>query len=396
MSRPIQYDRRPSESPLRSRLFTKEPRKRLVPRELEVEANVDRGIRSLTTSHPTAARRIQFTPEQVPPTNQSESLVHAREEEEYARLRNVSRSPKRSLRKGLPLVFEQGARETLVMTRHDTGTEANHMSLELAESLGYEVDTENENKNQFELPNGKIIYSIGIVLARLRFAQGQDAETISMTCHFNVFSHLALPVLIGMAFLNATETLSKYTSRLASPPSDWKRSLRLYSIGSSPSRVECTLNGHRVTATADTGAEIALVNDKHAKAWNLIQGQSCEELELADGSRVFTDGFGDIHLTIQAGTQGNWVTKTVRFHVLENLRLNVILGEEIVEDFGIFRNGMSSVKAITAGVIPGLCPIFHLSTVEKVMLSATDKLKEKLSSKLPWKHEAYSKLIISI
>jgi predicted aspartyl protease len=364
---------------------------------LKHEADVDHGnmawqdSRLLMGFHPSPARHTQdalLDAKRVPATHEIQSPVHTMQDGDHPQLMEVSEESKKSSRKGLPLVFEQGAKKEYIMTGHDTGTEANHMSLELANRLGYEVDTNDTNKSRFQLPNGKIIAAIGRVTARVRFAQGQDAKTTSFTCYFNVFSHLALPALIGMAFLNATETLSKHTSRLSALPSDWKRSLRLFSIGSTTNQVNCFLNGREINATADTGAEIALVSAEYAMRHGLLQEHGCEELELADGSREYTIGFGDVQLDIDTRYNrttniclwGNhWIEKAVRFHVLEHLHVDVLLDEGIVERFGIFRRGLSSIESDAAGVMPGLGTIFHLGSVEEAMLSTKDKLKKKLS-----------------
>jgi predicted aspartyl protease len=328
-----------------------------------------------------AAQHTEGAKNQFPPTQQSQNSIQSREDEEHVLPGNLSRSLRSSSRKGLPLVFEQGTETKLIMTGHDTGTEDNHMSLELANSIGYEIATADASKKHFQLPNGDIIKAIGTVIACVRFAQGQVTETSFITCHFNVFSNLALPALIGMAFLNATETLSKHTSRLAPLPSGWKRSLRLCSLGSATNQITCLLNGRQVMATADTGAEIALVSSDYAMRYGLLQNYSCEELELADGSREYTSGFGDVKLAIrtcETSEKQSWISKTVRFHVLERLCFDLILDEETVESFDIFRRDMSSVKLIAAGIMPSLGTIVHIGSVEKAMLSTKDNLKERL------------------
>jgi hypothetical protein len=145
-----------------------------------------------------------------------------------------------------------------------------------------------------------------------------------------------------MAFLDATETHSKHASRLASLPSGWKRSLRLCAIDNATNQAACLINGREVNATADTadtGAEIALVSGEYAMRHGPPQYSGCEELELADGSREYTSGFGDVKIVVRirnTGTKEDWVAKTVRFHVLMNLHFDVILDEEMVENFDAF------------------------------------------------------------
>jgi hypothetical protein len=124
------------------------------------------------------------------------------------------------------------------MAGYDTGTQANHISLKLALSLGYEVDP--AYQSSFRLPSGKIIKAVGRITANIRFVRGDSSnEESSMTCHFNVFKSLAISTLIGMAFLDATQTLSKHTTRLVKLPKHWKRQHHLFSMGAGTNEVPC-------------------------------------------------------------------------------------------------------------------------------------------------------------
>jgi hypothetical protein len=267
------------------------------------------------------------------------------------------------------------------------------MSLGLAQRLGYSIDRTEQDRGQFQLPTGKIIESIGRVTAQVQFAQGEGCKTSTFTCYFNVFSQLALPALIGMAFLNATETLTTYTSRLATLPTGWKRSLRLCAVGNATNEVTCVLNGREVKATADTGAEIALVGGDYALRHGLLREYSCEELELADGSREYTSGFGDLTLAIRnpGPHGGKWMTRTVRFHVLKHLHFDVILDEDIVEDFNIFQRGIGSVLQLAADMAASLGPIAHLRTLEQSFANTKEKVKGWASALRSSGPETYSK-----
>jgi hypothetical protein len=348
----------------------------------------------------TPAKQAPYVAVGQRPSTETRHLVHEQNARDQTQLDD--RKTQRSSRKGLPLLFELGDNKEIIMTRHDTGTEANHMSLELATKFGYDIDTNDASQGQFQLPNGKIIKSIGKVTAQVQFAQGQKATVPSITCYFNVFQYLVLPVLMGMTFLDATETLTRYTSRLATLPTDWKRSLRLCAVGSAPNRVTCLLDGYIVWATADTGAEIALVSGKYAMDHGLLKEYSCEEPELADGSKVYTSGHGDVAFSLcnkrddTFGTNNSRNRKTVRFHVLDDLNVDVLLDEGIVEDFGIFRYSLSSIVSVAAGVVPGLGTIFHLGSVEGTILSTKDTLKERFSSFLSSKADTSSKCICNL
>ncbi|EUC51059.1 hypothetical protein COCMIDRAFT_281 [Bipolaris oryzae ATCC 44560] len=285
----------------------------------------------------------------------------------------------RKTQKGLPLIFKVDSGSEEIMTGHDTGTEANHMSLELAQKLGYKINREEQEKGLFQLPTGKIIESVGQVIAQIQFAQGEGSKTSTFTCQFNVFSKLAMPALIGMAFLNATETLTTYRSRLATLPAGWKRSLRLCAVGNATNEVNCVLNGRDAKAIADTGSEIALVSGEYALRHGLLYEYSCEELELADGSLEHTSGFVDLVLAIQdpGSHDRKWTEKKVRFHVLESLRFEVLLDEAIVEDFKIFQRGIAFMLQLTSNITASLASIAHLRTIDQSVANGKEKLKRR-------------------
>ncbi|KAJ4356757.1 uncharacterized protein N0V89_004793 [Didymosphaeria variabile] len=241
------------------------------------------------------------------------------------------------------------------MTKYDTGTMANHMSLDLARELGYDID---------------YITAVGCITTDVTFlGDGREEE---MTCYFNVFKSLAFPALIGMAFLHATETLSKYTSRLVDLPIDCRRSLKLCSVGEATNRVLCIINGNGVTAHADTGAEIALVSAEYASRKNLVVKKRCEELMLADCSIVHTLGFTDVNCQLM----NLWPPKTVRLHVFAGLQYDILLDEDLVNDFDLFRKRSYSLVNGMREISPGIAPVIHLgSKLERGLANAGDKMK---------------------
>lgn len=119
----------------------------------------------------------------------------------------------------------------------------------------------------------------------------------------------------------------------------------------------------------------------------LLREYSCEELEFADGSKDYTSGFGDIELIIptpdehsRESKRGDWTTNTIRFHVLKSLHFDVILDEDIVEDFNIFQNGLESMLSAATDVVSSLGTIAHLRTVAESIINAKDKVKDKVKA----------------
>lgn len=105
--------------------------------------------------------------------------------------------------KGLPLLLGSVADGNPIMTRYDSGTQANHMSADMAIVLGLKIHRSTGDQAEFALANGKSIRSIGKVSTTVIFANDSDAKTV--ICHFNVFEKLACPILMGLGYLNATE-----------------------------------------------------------------------------------------------------------------------------------------------------------------------------------------------
>ncbi|KAI4679075.1 uncharacterized protein J4E88_006367 [Alternaria novae-zelandiae] len=354
---------------------------------LEETANALICIGAGVKSQDLAGTQNQYEQEQYEKKqHDEEQYKQSRRDEDIQRrfaeaLRRQPAAKGKARRRGLPLLLESHGDMTEIMTCYDTGTHENHMSRAKAIELGYNIDPSPDIAAAFQLPNGKIIKAVGHVVVAVQFARREGPKASSMTCHFNVFDRLALPVLIGMTFLQATETITRYTSRMVDLPTTWKRSLRLCAVGNATNQVACTIDGRAVSAAADTGSEIALVSGEYAMKHGLLRDYSCEELELADGSLEYTSGHADVTVRVLTKEDvycGNpWKTKKVRFHVLKNLQFDVILDEETIDDLSIFENGVAKIVAAASSIVPSISTIIHLGSVEASLTQASDTLGEK-------------------
>lgn len=169
-------------------------------------------------------------------------------------------------------------------------------------------------------------------------------------------------------------------------PRSSKKVFSLCPVGNATNRVSCFLNGREVAASADTGAEIALMSGAFAAKHGLLQEYSCEVLELADGSLEYTSGFADVKLAIRVPGSYGKTTKTVRIHVLKNLQFDVLLDEDIVNDFNIFRNGLSLISSATSE-LASLAPIVWLGSAERKVAKAAESMKKSVSSIFSTKQE---------
>jgi hypothetical protein len=301
-------------------------------------------------------------------------------------LNELERPVKR--REGLPLLFQLGEKSTEVCTAYDTGTHTNHISLELATDIGYSVDTSSESQAKFQLPNDAIIKAVGRIAAEVQFVRGPKHETDTIVCQFNVFNELTVTVLMGSNFLQEPETITKPTSRLVDLSPGWKRSFRLCAVGNATNQVVCNVNGEDVLANADTGSEIVLVSAAYAAKYGLLQEYSCEELELADGTIVHTSGSSDVKFTVKTSEKSSNYNRRsvkpmyrkVRVHVLKSLHFDMILDEDIVDDFKIFEDGVSTLLSALADGIESLATIVHLGSTEQNIVHTAEKLKTWASS----------------
>ncbi|KAI4928751.1 hypothetical protein J4E85_005371 [Alternaria conjuncta] len=296
-------------------------------------------------------------------------------------------------RRGLPLLLEAHGGQQEIMTCYDTGTHDNHISRAKAIELGYTIEPSPDTKAGFQLPNGKVIKAVGQIFVAVQFAKRVGPEAASMVCRFNVFEKLASPILIGMTFLKATQTITKYTSRMVNLPPTWKRSLRLCAVGSATNQVACIIDGRKVTAYADTGSEIALISGPYARERGFSISQGCEELELADGSLEYTSGFADLDIRVLnpddwekcPRSKSKWKlnpiseieSTMIRFHVLEGLQFDVILDEEATDILNIFQGGFATILSAASSFISGICPIIHLRSVEASLAKAKERMGER-------------------
>lgn len=117
------------------------------------------------------------------------------------------------------------------------------MSINVAEKLGCRVkEPSREGRETFNLANGKPVASLGKAVASCAFSSGSSWDESdfgsgkALECVFQVFQTLSVPMIIGMGFLEETQTLSKFTNRLIEEPSPTSHPIMVNSIGA-PAKV---------------------------------------------------------------------------------------------------------------------------------------------------------------
>lgn len=166
----------------------------------------------------------------------------------------------------LPLIVDGRAMTAIP----DSRTEDNIIAQDLVTQLGLDVDDEPENQKEFRIANSSVTKAIGRVKVSFRFAhdQGEEHQT-----WFYVFRSFFRPLLFGMEFLDATETLTKHRYRLESRSTSFSGPLRVAALNNPKRRLYCwpkyspsPLKYPRraalkiMMANADTGSEVDLIS----------------------------------------------------------------------------------------------------------------------------------------
>lgn len=110
-------------------------------------------------------------------------------------------------RMDLPMIIDGST----IISRPDSGSEENIMWINLAQSLGLAIDSAPECQKEFRIADGKIVKALGRTMVNCCFAKDRMVELLWV---FYVFQHLVSPLIMGMAFLDETETLAKHRHRL--------------------------------------------------------------------------------------------------------------------------------------------------------------------------------------
>lgn len=193
-------------------------------------------------------------------------------------------------RLGLPLIVFTGAQEESIVACPDSGSDDNIMSRDIAEKLKLPIKkVQDPSHSTFVLANGRIVSAVGQVRLKCAFRQGSPATAL-IECLFYVFQTLAVPMIMGIQFLHATETLTKYRDRLVEELVPSTQALRVCSVGRPKRDVVCRVGNYVGCATADTGSELDLVSPDFAASRAFDVDDICVELEIADGSTGYTMG----------------------------------------------------------------------------------------------------------
>jgi hypothetical protein len=252
----------------------------------------------------------------------------------------------------LPMILG-GLQSETVLSTPDSGSEENIISKDLIAALGLKIDDSPEQQKEFRMGNNKIVKALGGVTIPCRFARDQVAE---LECWFYVFNTLITPLIMGMKFLDSTETLTKNKHRLqarlrptngpllCASINNPKRRLRCYTSWTGPKESLFSMSKFNETlANADTGSEIDLMSVEFCKRRGFSMGKvglMDSKIQFADGSVAHLAGKARAVVTFGKSQNEHRIHRT--FHVLEDLTCDVLFGEDFLEETNAFETYHSS------------------------------------------------------
>lgn len=271
---------------------------------------------------------LQSVSQDVEPSNPS---YH-----EVLKIKPESRIEKKLLptlrqRMDLPMII----RHSTIISRPDSGCEDNIMLEDIAVVLGLWIDYAPEVQKVFRIANGKIVKAVGRTTANCCFAKDR---TVELRCFFYVFRHLVSPLIMGMAFLDETETLAKYRHRLEPRNISPTSPSQLCSLGFPRRKLYCLANSEPEFATADTGSEMNLMSAAFVRK----RGFVVKEIDMLHSTIEFADGSlsnlqGKVEVEIGIGGESS-ARYWMEFYVLDSLTCDVLVGEDFLNFTAAFES----------------------------------------------------------
>ena len=237
-----------------------------------------------------------------------------------------------------------------VQIKPDTGAQANFMSLSFAKSLGLALNRQGPGTRiGFPMANGQSLWSIAQASARWRF---KDEIYDSYELKFFVIANCVYDVIIGDDFLQSTQTMSVFRNRLSwvPRPRSALHVRHVNSLGNPSLRIRGKLNERSISALPDSGAEPNMISFDYAKrrGW-LLHHLSGDRnlLQFPDGSLTETVGQVQLVWGFDRGEE-SYAKIPVVLEVVRELRFDVVLGQDFLEDTEAYTNHASCFHKASA------------------------------------------------
>ncbi|CZR56024.1 uncharacterized protein PAC_05912 [Phialocephala subalpina] len=260
-----------------------------------------------------------------------------------------SRSPQRQTQR-LKMVLPMIIHGSTVVAAVDTGSEDNVIASKVVADLGLTIEDAPEHQKEFRTGNNRIVKALGRVRTYCTFAKDQGEL---MPCSFWVFQTLITPLIMGMAFLIQTETMTRNRHRLQQRCQTAGRPLICASLDNQKRRLHCSISvpltgrdrynedlpraaAVPVLALADTGSELDLISIDCCQRLGLLShAESSEDIfvQFADGSIAALSGRVDLQVS-----PGNLLSSTRTFYILNDMTCDLILGEDFLYQLDAFES----------------------------------------------------------
>ena len=250
-------------------------------------------------------------------------------------------TPFQSIRRvDLPMIIQGST----IISRPDSGSEENIIASDVLTMLDLKMDNAPEHRKEFRVANGKPVWALGRIMVKCSFAKDR---TLDFYCTFYVFQNPTSALIMGMPFLDETQTLVKHQYRLQPRAISSFRPIQLSSLNSPRKRLYCLVDSQPKLANADTGSEI----DVMSLEYTLRRGFSMTAVDLSTSTVQFVDGstselVGKVSVVIVLGTpEGPRVTTT--FYVLDGLTCDILFGEDFLDKttaFKTYRDAFSVIE----------------------------------------------------
>jgi len=272
------------------------------------------------------------------------------------------RLPTKRVRTVLPIYFG----ESLVFSIPDSGSEENIISARLATELGLHLFDGPEDRKEFRLADSRVITALGRVEASCAFTK--KGPLCSPKCTFWVFQNLVSDLIMGMAFLDATETLNKNRHRLKKHKFRSSGPMQIRGINNPRRRVHCTAFHKPVLANADTGSDMNLVSLAWVRARQLaltkVDGGD-SPVQFADGQVGYLTGKVEIPFIIW---DGKFKRMLPTFYVLDRLTYPLLIRRDLLDQTLAFRLYRTALTIEDEGRdLPEISTILWFNTPERFL-----------------------------
>ena len=236
-----------------------------------------------------------------------------------------------------PDVFEEPKIDCSLQDAHvsafpDTGAAANFVSLQYAQQRGITIDK--NLRERVKVGDGSTIRIVGTTTLPFSFV----GETTTHDLTFHVLRKSVHDVILGSAFLQASETFTRFAHRVGRKIRESVgRGVHRLCFLESQQFVNGMANGVAVDAVPDTGADVSVMSAKFAKA-NGFEIDDAEQdrilLGFADGSTARARG---VVKNVEWRFGGDGQAHLTDVYVLSNLPVDIVLGYDFLCQTEAFR-----------------------------------------------------------